>query len=152
MGFLAGKSFALPSAFAIMCHPYQRPREWDCLIWVKTSFNQLILDLQKHELTSGVQALCCDVGKVTNMMLLWSDSFKWHMDSWSPYPLARGHMGNLPKLCNHDPYWSWLLTHKKHILVDTVQLARTVTNRQSHRSQKTRLVYLGTFPELWHAG
>lgn len=39
--------------------------------------------------------------------------------------------------------------HKKHILVDSLQLARTISNEQSYSSQKTRLVHLGTFPELW---
>lgn len=41
------------------------------------------------------------------------------------------------------------LCQKNHILVDSLQLARTISNEQSYRSQKSRLVHLGTFPELW---
>lgn len=39
--------------------------------------------------------------------------------------------------------------HKSYVLVDTLQLVRTVRNKQSYGRQKIRLVYLRTFPKLW---
>lgn len=35
--------------------------------------------------------------------------------------------------------------HKIHILVDTLELARTVKQKQNHRRQKARIVHLVTF-------
>lgn len=53
-----------------------------------------------------------------------------------------------PKSCGPELYCSWIFMHKSHVLVDTLQLARTVSNKQSYGRQKIRLVYLRTFPKL----
>lgn len=94
----------------------------------------------------GGQAFHYSDVKVMNMML-WGYSFREHIDSWSQLKVfihwPVGHTESLPKLCNQEPYQFW------HFFARKLPLARTVTNKQSYRSQKVKLVYLGTFPELW---
>lgn len=53
-------------------------------------------------------------------------------------------MGN--KSCSPKLYHSLSFMHKKNpIIVDTVQLVRTVSKKLNYKSQETILLYLGTF-------
>lgn len=54
-----------------------------------------------------------------------------------------GHIGNLPKFYNHKALPIFAFYAQKSVLVDTLQLAKKVSSKWGHGSQKSRLEYLG---------
>ena len=54
---------------------------------------------------------------------------------------------NLPKPCSYELCCFGFFMHYNHILVDTLQLASTVSNKQSQRSQNSKVNTLRDFPK-----
>lgn len=49
--------------------------------------------------------------------------------------------------CGSEPQCSLPFVCKNHILIDTLQLARAVSEKRSYRSHKEGLIHLGTVPD-----